>query len=317
MEELDRIKYYRNRRNRMYLIGFFSFVSIVISILFFSMPELVYRIFSLEMSSTIIIGSILFIGGLGMLLTVYLNSRPYYIERRRLNEYEDIDLNNIFNFHLKKSFINQYGAPYRTYEEDEQKDELFDGQLDSFKKKFIEQSTHDLEFAHLFDDLYKLDSKFKSQIERLISNSNLNLIIGIITTSLAILLLGFSMFQNQKFETTVDFLSFFTPRISTVIFVEIFSFFFLKLYRNNLTEIKYFQNEITNLNFKIASLKTAIKTQNKEAIDKVISVFSITERNFILKKDETTEKLESQKIESNESSKYSKSIIDLVNSIKK
>lgn len=314
-DEINKIKYYRNKRNRTVLFGFFSVISIVISIILFSAPEFIYNVFFIRYQTSIIIGATLFISGLGTLLSAYLNTRPHFINRR-YNEYEQVDLNSIFNYHLKKSFIDKYGST-NSWKEEENKDELFRGELDSFKQKFIEQSTHDLEFAHLFEDLFKLENKFKSQIDRLISNSNLNLIIGIITTLLAVILLGFSMFQEHKFTTTVEFLSFFTPRISTVIFVEIFSFFFLKLYKNNLNEIKYFQNEITNLNFKISALKTAIKTQNKDAIDKVISVFSVTERNFILKKDETTEKLESHKIESSESSKYSKSMTDLINAIKK
>lgn len=316
MEKFERINYLRQIRNKVYFIGFFSIISITLSLLFFLEPLYFSEVFYLSQRSIIFIGMVLFIGGLGMLLNVYLTIKPHYVEYTKYNEYEETDLNNIFNYHLKKSFIDKYGSPFGYSEKDSEKEELFNGQLDSFKQKFIEHSTHDLEYAHLFDDLIKLENKLKSQIDRLVSNSNLNLIIGIITTSIAIFLLGFSMFQEHKFTTTVEFLSFFTPRISTVIFVEIFSFFFLKLYKNNLTEIKYFQNEITNLIFKISALKTAIKTQNKDAIDKVICTFSSTERNFILKKDETTEKLESQKIDSDESTKYSNSIVEIVKAMK-
>lgn len=189
--------------------------------------------------------------------------------------------------------------------------------MTTFKNKFVEQSLHDLEYANLFDELYKLDSKIKSQIDRLENNSNLNLIIGIITTTIAIIILGVSIFNQSSFTTSVDLASHYIPRISTVIFVEIFSFFFLKLYKNNLSEIKYFQNEITNLNFKISALKTAIKSKDAAIISELVRNFSVTERNFILKKDESTEKIEIHKVDTTSSNTYFQSLTDLIKSIKK
>jgi hypothetical protein len=316
MEKEEIITVHRKNRNKRFLIAFFSVISIILSLVFFTMSSFVENITLLPYRTIIIFGVVLFTTGLALVLSVYLNMRPTYY--RDNNPYENEDLNGVLNYHLKKNFIDKYGSPRDFYrEKDESKEELFSNELSDFKNYFIKQSQHDLEFAHLFEDLYKLDDKFKKQIERLISNSNLNLIIGITTTALAIIILGFSIFQDNKFESTVDLLAFFTPRISTVIFVEIFSFFFLKLYKNNLNEIKYFQNEITNLNFKISSLKTAIKTEDKVALTKIITTFSETERNFILKKDETTEKLESLKTENNQSSSFTKSIKELVEAIKK
>ncbi|MNY31758.1 hypothetical protein D3C86_1659330 [compost metagenome] len=131
------------------------------------------------------------------------------------------------------------------------------------------------------------------------------------------MILGSSIFQQNHFTINTEFLSFFLPRISTVVFVELFSFFFLRLYKNNLSEIKYFQNEITNLNFKITSLKTAIKTDDKQTLSQIITNFSLTERNFILKKDETTEKIETIKLDSTQSSNFSRSLKELIETLKK
>ena len=86
--------------------------------------------------------------------------------------------------------------------------------------------------------------------------------------------------------------------ISLSLFIEIFSFFFLKLYKSGLTEIKYFQNELTNIEMKFVSLDTALCTGEKDTITGVISEFSKTERNFILEKGQSTVELECSKANS-------------------
>lgn len=137
------------------------------------------------------------------------------------------------------------------------------------------------------------------------------------TTLIGIIILGISIIQKNSFSTTLDLLSHYIPRLSTVILIEIFAFFFLNLYRKNLDEIKYFQNELSNLSFKISSLKSALILEDKDCASKIIGEFSKVERNFILKKDETTEKLEIDKIEHQNSSNMLEKFSNIIASIKK
>jgi hypothetical protein len=242
MEEIDQIKKYRESRNKRFILAFLGSIFLIISILFFTMTYYISDVLLFSQRSIIIIASVLFIFSLTTLFTVYLKFRPIGLYRK-YDEYENVDLNSIFSYHLKKNYIDKYGSQYRRYDKPEIEPILFEDELKIFKEKYVQQAKHDLEFAHLFEDLNKLENKFKIQIERLISNSNLNLIIGIITTLLAVVILGFSLLQEKTFNTNTDFFSFFLPRISTVIFIELFSFFFLRLYKNNLNEIKYFQKK--------------------------------------------------------------------------
>ena len=316
MEEIDQIKKYRESRNKRFTLAFLSSIFLIVSILFFTMTSYISDVLLFSQRSIIILASVLFIFSLTTLFTVYLTDRPIGLYRK-YDEYENVDLNSIFSYHLKKNYIDKYGSQYRRYDKPEIEPILFEDELKIFKEKYVQQAKHDLEVAHLCEDLNKLENKFKIQIERLISNSNLNLIIGIITTLLAVVILGFSLLQEKTFNTNTDFFSFFLPRISTVIFIELFSFFFLRLYKNNLNEIKYFQNEITNLNFKMTTLKTALKLEDKETLSKIIYNFSLTERNFILKKDDTTEKIETLKLENSNTSAFTKSLSELVDKLKK
>ena len=84
-----------------------------------------------------------------------------------------------------------------------------------------------------------------------------------------------------------DFVRRFLPQLSLVTIVEVFAYFFLRLYSRSLTEIKYFQNEISNVEAKLASLGTALETGDRELVGDVVRELARTERNHILKKGET------------------------------
>ncbi|WP_426214718.1 hypothetical protein [Pseudomonas sp. DWRC2-2] len=87
------------------------------------------------------------------------------------------------------------------------------------------------------------------------------------------------------------------PRILLVVFVEIFAYFFLRLYRDGLSEIKYFQNELTNVESKLTAIEFAYITKDNEALKSAIEALSGTERNFVLAKGQTTVELERAKSE--------------------
>lgn len=304
-EEYKRIIQARNKR---YTYSFLSMLTLFISITFFVLSERVSELLLLPYRTIIITAIILFIVGIYFIFFTFLKNIPNYYRFEENSQ----DVNSIFSSQLKRNLTKKYGNRY--YENENEIEDLFtEIEIQDLKNKFYDQVKYDLEYAYVFEDLYNLESKFKSQIERLISNSNLNLLIGIITTMIAVIILGITIFQDNKFNNYYDLLSFFLPRISTVIFIELFSFFFLRLYRDNLSEIKFFQNEISNLNFKITSLKSAIKKNDDTALTNIINEYSKTERNFILKNGETTEKIESLKQDYFNNSYFGKSIVEFIN----
>ncbi|MBI5525806.1 MAG: hypothetical protein HY897_05685 [Deltaproteobacteria bacterium] len=93
------------------------------------------------------------------------------------------------------------------------------------------------------------------EIAALSRRGNLNLTIGVITTGFALGLLAYMIFdESTSPDSFAAALSHYVPRVTTVTFIEVFSFFFLKLYRASLMEIKFYQNELTSL----ASLQIAL-----------------------------------------------------------
>jgi hypothetical protein len=118
------------------------------------------------------------------------------------------------------------------------------------------------------------------------------------TTIVAVLGLGVIAFTSVVDITDwKGTLSHYLPRISFVVFVEIFAYFFLRLYRVNLDDVKYYQNELSNLEFKALALRSGFAINDVKAIKELLTELGKTERNFVLKKGETTPELEKVRVE--------------------
>lgn len=141
---------------------------------------------------------------------------------------------------------------------------------------------------------------------------NLNLILGIFTTLVGLTLLGYSVFYAPATQTANEILAYFVPRVSLVVLIEVFAYFFLRLYKQSLSEIKYFQNEITNVESRQLAIQFAAIHSEPELRLKIVEELVKTERNFLLSKDQTTVDLERDKLSRSTYSELLNSIKELV-----
>jgi hypothetical protein len=94
------------------------------------------------------------------------------------------------------------------------------------------------------------------EIAALGRRGNLNLVIGFTTTLFSVVFLAYivllagSVFANLNTLLTHDI-----PKVTIAVFIEVFAFFFLRLHRSALIDIKYYQMELVAL-----ALKPPIKT---------------------------------------------------------
>lgn len=162
---------------------------------------------------------------------------------------------------------------------------------DNLTKNRIEQ---------LDQHFYQTYDRLNQEIDALGRRGNLNLAIGIITTVVGFIIFGILVFnisaKSGEFSIVKDFL----PRLSLVFLIELFAYFFLGLYKSSLTEIKYFQNEITNLETWHLSLQQAMILGDNETIKSLLERLASTERNFLLKKGESTVFLETENLSQNQ-----------------
>ncbi len=153
------------------------------------------------------------------------------------------------------------------------------------------------------------------EILNLKRHSSFSLILGVIMTVMGMSFLGFLLKNGEPSKELFHFLINYLPRLTLVLLIELFGYFFLRLYKSGLEEIKYFQNELTNLEQKHIAIITAFKQNDTETIKSVINSLANTERNRIINKDQTTIELEAIRIEKQSTVDMGKLFTDLVSSI--
>lgn len=171
---------------------------------------------------------------------------------------------------------------------------------------------------HLFA---RIIARLRSEIDALTARGNLNLSLGMTTTIVGIAILGSAVLNFPTEDCSADsnencteiLFTYFLPRFSLVILIEIFAYFFLRLYKQSLEEIKYFQNEITNIEAKQLALQLAMHHDDQALRIKVAEELAKTERNFILEKDQSTVEIEREKLANNNHSNLINALKDIVN----
>ncbi len=193
---------------------------------------------------------------------------------------------------------------------EEQKKEL----LDNFEARFIEDASSavledlktkvatSLEKSSTINEINNQFSQTNARLSRELSSlgrrGNLNLSLGIVTTVAGLIVLSyFVITYSHPADNALGFVTYFVPRISLIIFIELFAYFFLRLYKSSLSEIKYFQNEMTNIEAKQVALVVSFGLAEKKVCEHVITTLSNTERNYILNKGQTTIDLEKAKLD--------------------
>lgn len=230
-----------------------------------------------------------------------LEDLKYYQERERveirqlLNQFEDkisqrneisLDEDQTKNlFHsLKKNFSENINESF------------FKKMSEDIAQETLREKRNN--FEYLIKDFQSIRHRLNNEVEKLGRKANVNLVIGSLTTIVALLALSYIVFQTTtSFEDYIELIYHYFPRLSLIIFIEVFAFFFLKLYKLNLADMKYFQNELTTVELKMTSIITAINFGKNKDITSIVNELSKTERNFILKKGETTVEIEKSKID--------------------
>ncbi|WP_300354861.1 hypothetical protein [Fluviicola sp.] len=314
MDESDELEYYKQRKyyetekDRMALRKkaiLVSVISAIFGLIIILIREVFYNHFgSLIGSIFVVLASICLVAGAGLLLLMYLQSGNRVQE---INSERDLRLEIVVE-ELRLELIKlkkKTGIIDNKDDLSESINRIIESTItDHFlqtkiEKAYSEKIINLSKLNKIYDDAKSMGLRIDREINILRKSANLNLVIGTLTTVLAVFALSYEIFmKNIDFKDSVNLLSHYLPRISLAVFIEIFAFFFLKLYKSNLADIKYFNNEKTNIDFKIISLNTALQQNNETLLKLIIDELVKTERNFKLRKGESTVELEKFRNES-------------------
>lgn len=169
--------------------------------------------------------------------------------------------------------------------------------IDAIEHRFKGEAQRSYQHADLLRLIKDARMRLVEEIASLERRGNVNLVIGSITTLLGLVVLAYFVMSAPTQLTSANVLGYYVPRVTVIAFIQVFAFFFLRLYRASLEGIKFFHNELTNLEILFAALVTGINRGNEKTLASILLSLAKTERNFILAKGQSTVELERSKLE--------------------
>ena len=119
--------------------------------------------------------------------------------------------------------------------------------------------------------------RLREELGAVTRRANLNLVIGTVTTIVAVGFLLYLLSPSVSAPSWATLVSFYVPRLTTVILIEVFAFFFLRLYKASLDQARYYQNEITSISLHWNAFELAISPAEKPIV--IIEAFANANRN--------------------------------------
>lgn len=236
-------------------------------------------------------------------LLKYASSEPFSIVRTFVASIElltslvfkDIKIGTVDNEDFIKASTDREKITKKVVEElkEKTKDYIISSSVDDIRNDAAYLAKEKYRHELFIKTSCRLEGEISSQSRRGV----FNLSAGIITAGVGIYFLYSLLTEYTESKDYINLVSHFIPRVSLVILIEVFAYFFLNLYKRSLDEIKYFQNELTNIEMKYMALKTATDINSDKVNEHLVKVLIETERNRLLKKNETTVELEQYKMD--------------------
>lgn len=166
--------------------------------------------------------------------------------------------------------------------------------------------------------------RISTEIDAQGSRATVNLSIALAVASVGLAILGWLAFEAAGFvasspqldgSTTLLVLAF-ASKVALALTANVFAFFFLSTYRRNLNEIRYFHNELTNIQSRVLALYVAKEHGAADALSEALRSLTATERNFVLKAGETTADLSVKDIDREEVRDLSQAVLKLTDLVK-
>ncbi len=184
------------------------------------------------------------------------------------------------------------------------------GNKDDKKDKEVKEDT-----SYAYDNLLSLkrrdvlntfketEDRIKTEILNLKKWARVNLIIGVLITVAGLgTLFAFIKWGEDDFGNAIDSVTlaklslYWISKLSLVILIEVFAFFFLRVYKENMETIKYYHNELTSIESRKKALLFSILHGCKEDVSQTLNTMNLVDRNFVIHKEQTTVELEKIKI---------------------
>lgn len=160
--------------------------------------------------------------------------------------------------------------------------ELYPQVLNDLESRFAASAFSKGSSEQLFELLDACRERLEGEVDALTKRGTLNLIVGTVLSGLVLVVLGemsYSAVTEKPPETWAAAGTSYLPRLSLAVFIQIFAFFFLKIYRATLSEIKYFHNEITTVDMTCAAFTDGLRIGDKKVQGDVVRAVAAIDKN--------------------------------------
>ncbi|MBI4806070.1 MAG: hypothetical protein HY795_12620 [Desulfovibrio sp.] len=172
--------------------------------------------------------------------------------------------------------------------------------IDTTEKKKISRSV--LLFEELYDRVRFSRTRLRNNLKTLTMHAVVNLVLAVFVIFVTLFLLVYLTMVSFK-DGDLSSQQIYS-RIILLGFAQFTTFIFMKIYRSLMSDIKYIVNEITNIEQKYIALHAACIFSENKSLDAILNKLVNCERNFILKKGETTPDIEKERISQLDSKNY-------------
>lgn len=181
------------------------------------------------------------------------------------------------------------------------------------------KNDNDIRFEHIKSIFYRTQKRLDEECNRLNRQAVLNLYLAFVMALILIIYIIISVFSFSSFNLRgwTGFLIHYIPRLISFASIITIFLYFIKLYKTNIIDVKYYQNELTNIEQKYLALEVAIANDNNEAVIEIIKDFSTTDRNVIITNDQKSLEIERIKLENEINKGYLDKFFDLFSFFKK
>jgi hypothetical protein len=253
-------------------------------IVLFMTAEPLARLFNLGFVITQLTSGASFLIGLGSLLMSYLRGdfTTFKVDRLEIGAgggEAERELDNSID--LLKSEVARLKSDFAALKSDKNLGRSIDD-INNLRETLTTEITAEIERRMSSDAMTKAQlqeiragfanayARLAKALEEISRRGNLNLIIGGITTGVGASSLGYMAYTAPASADLKIALSHYIPRLSTVVFLEVFAFFFLRLYKTTLADSKFYQVELLSLATTDIALQAAMKSGDSAVMSAVI-----------------------------------------------
>ena len=122
--------------------------------------------------------------------------------------------------------------------------------------------------------------------------------------------------SELKFISNIEVIVYAMLRVLLALFVQGFSIFFLRLYKDTIRETKYYQNELTTIELKLMAVSLS-RENDKVDVSSIVNALMSIDRNRPLENAQTTEQLERQKLDDEYFEKMQKQFLSTIDGVAK